>query len=90
MGEKGDGFIGTIIKNTWTISRGIGNRGGRWGGLGWCGGVRGKVRKLYLNNNKNVKKIKINKKNKFLPLSKSQIQFSMSNFAFKTLSSLCF
>ena len=45
MGEKGDGFIGTIIKNTWTISRGIGNRGGRWGGLGWWGAVGEKKQK---------------------------------------------
>ena len=23
MGEKGEGFIGTIIKDTWTIIRGV-------------------------------------------------------------------
>ena len=34
MGKKGEGFTGTIIKDTWTITRGGGNRGGRWGGLG--------------------------------------------------------
>ena len=39
MGEKGEGFTGTIIKDTWTITRGGGNRGGRWGMLGWWGGV---------------------------------------------------
>ena len=52
MGEKGEGFTGTTIKDTWTVTRGGGNRGSRWGGLWWCGGVRGKGRKLYLNNNK--------------------------------------
>ena len=42
MGEKGEGFIRTIIKGTWTISReGSGNRGGRRGGLGWGGGEWG-------------------------------------------------
>ena len=35
MGEKGEGFTGTIIKGTWTITGGAGNRGGRWGELGW-------------------------------------------------------
>ena len=45
MRGKGEGFTGTIIKDTWTI-RGGGNRGGMWGGLGWCGGVGGKGRKL--------------------------------------------
>ena len=52
MGEKGKGFTGTIVKDTWTITRGGGNRGGKWGRLGWWGGVGGKGRKLYLNNNK--------------------------------------
>ena len=47
--EKGEGFIGTIIKDVWTITRGGGNGGGR---LGWWGGLEGKGRKLYLNNNK--------------------------------------
>ena len=32
MREKGEGFAGTIIKDTWTITRGDGNRGGRWRG----------------------------------------------------------
>ena len=31
--EKGEGFVGTIIKDTWTITGGQG-MGGRWGGLG--------------------------------------------------------
>ena len=30
---------------------GGGNRGGRWGGLGYWAKVGGKGRKLYLNNN---------------------------------------
>ena len=38
MGKKGKEFTGTIIKDTWTI-RGGGNRGRRWRGLGWWGGV---------------------------------------------------
>ena len=33
MGGKGEGFRGTIIKDTWTIMGG-GNRGGRWGWVG--------------------------------------------------------
>ena len=36
-GEKGEGFAGTIIKDTWTITQGGGGgleMGGRWGGLG--------------------------------------------------------
>ena len=33
--EKGEGFVGTIIKNTWTITGWEGvETGGRWGGLG--------------------------------------------------------
>ena len=36
MGEKGEAFAGTTIKDTWTITRRGGNRGRRWGGgLGW-------------------------------------------------------
>ena len=34
MGGKGEGFKGKIIKDTWTVTRGGGNGGGRWGGLG--------------------------------------------------------
>ena len=52
MGGKGEGFTGTIIKDIWTITGRGGNEEGRWGGLGWWGGVVGKGRKLYLNNNK--------------------------------------
>ena len=43
MGEKGERLTGTIIKDTWAITRG----GGK--------GVGGKGRKLY--SNKNEKKI---------------------------------
>ena len=50
MGETGDGFIGTIVKDIWTITGGRENRGGRWGGQEWWGGVGEKGRKLYLNN----------------------------------------
>ena len=52
MEGGGEGFTGATIKNTWTKSRGVGNRGGREGCLGWCGKVEGKGRNLYLNNNK--------------------------------------
>ena len=52
MGEKGEGFTRTIIKDIWTIHTvGGGNGGGRRGGLGWWGRVRGKGRNLYLDNN---------------------------------------
>ena len=35
MGERGEGFLGTTIKDTWTKPRwGGGVRGGRWGWLG--------------------------------------------------------
>ena len=60
MGGKGEGFTGTIIKDTWTITRGVRNRERRWGRLEWWGGEGGKGRKLYLNNNK--KMLKTNKK----------------------------
>ena len=34
-GEKGEGFVGTIIKDTLTVTGGGGvETGGRWGGLG--------------------------------------------------------
>ena len=32
-----------------------GYRERRWEGIGWWGGVGGKGRKLYLNNNKKIK-----------------------------------
>ena len=58
---KGEGFVGTIIKDTWTITRGQGgNRGGKWGdGEGW-----GEGRKLYLNNNFKKLKNKTSEKRK--------------------------
>ena len=31
MEEKGEGFTGAFIKDTWTITMGVGNRGRRWG-----------------------------------------------------------
>ena len=45
MGEKGEGFTGTIIKNTWTITRGVETRegGGRAGMVGRGGGKRQKT-----------------------------------------------
>ena len=36
-GEKGQGFSGTTIKDTWTKPRRGGIRGGKWGWLGWEG-----------------------------------------------------
>ena len=56
MGLKGEGFARTIVKHIWTITGAGGNRSRRWGGLGWWGGVGGKGRKLYLNNNKKMLK----------------------------------
>ena len=42
-GEKGGdfsgGFAGTIIEDTWTITRWELETGGMWGGLGCCGGM---------------------------------------------------
>ena len=35
IGEKGEGFSGTTIKDTWTKPRGGVSKGGRWGWLGW-------------------------------------------------------
>ena len=37
MEEKGEGFTERTIKDTWTITRGVGNRR-RWVGLVWWGG----------------------------------------------------
>ena len=45
-GEKGGGFAGTIIKDTWTIITGGGNKGWWWGGLGWGRRVGRKCRQL--------------------------------------------
>ena len=53
MGEKGEGFRATIIKDIWTITRGRWKQGRE---VGRAGVVEGKGRKLYLNNNK--KKVK--------------------------------
>ena len=36
MGEKGEGFTGTIIKDIWTTTRGV--EMGERGGEGWGGG----------------------------------------------------
>ena len=50
-GGKGEGFAGTIIKDTWTITGGGGNRRkvGKAGWLGWGGGKRQKtiLKQLY-------------------------------------------
>ena len=35
MGEKGEGFSGTTIKDTWTKPRGV--ESGEGGMEGWCG-----------------------------------------------------
>ena len=50
MEEKGEGFTGIIIKDTWTTTWGGGNGGG-WKQEREVGRAGGKVRKLYLNNN---------------------------------------
>ena len=46
MGVKGEGFLGTSIKDTWTKPRRGEIRDGKSGGP-----VGGKWRQLYLNNN---------------------------------------
>ena len=38
MGGKGEGFTGTIIKDTWTITRGV--ETGEGGREGWGGGEK--------------------------------------------------
>ena len=50
-GEKGEGFVGTSIKDTWTIM-GVGGGNGRE--VGRARVVGRKSRKLYLNNNKKM------------------------------------
>ena len=49
-GEKGEGFAGTTIKDTWKITRGW-KQGREVGKAGVVGRRGGKGRKLYLNNN---------------------------------------
>ena len=70
MVENGEGFTGTTIKDIWTKTRGGGNRGGRWGRLGWWG-VVGEKAKNYSNNNKSQKYLKI--KNKEIKKCKENI-----------------
>ena len=48
MGEKGEGFTGTILKDIWTITTGV--EMGEGGREEDRGGVGGKDRKLHLNN----------------------------------------
>ena len=56
MGEKGEGFTGTILKDTWSIKRRGGNRGGRTGVVGRGGE---KMKKTVLEQQKkNKEKIK--------------------------------
>ena len=38
MGEKGEGFTGTIIKDIWTITRGVWKQGRELGRAGEVGG----------------------------------------------------
>ena len=68
MRGMGEGFTGTIIKDTWTITREGWKRGREVGRAGWWGGVGGKGRKLYLNNN-----LKILKKNEKINEIKKEI-----------------
>ena len=46
-GEKGDGFTGTIIKDIWTITRGV-EMGRKLGRAGVVGRSRGKRQKTVL------------------------------------------
>ena len=61
MEEKGEGFVGTIIKDTWTITRGSGNRGRRWGGLGLWGEVGGRQKTILEQLKKEIKKVIVSK-----------------------------
>ena len=54
-GEKGERFTGTIIKNTWTITRGGWKQGRKVERAGVVKRGWGKGRKLYLNSNKKEK-----------------------------------
>ena len=47
-GEKGQGFSGTTIKDTWTKPRRGGIRGGRWGWLRLVGSDGGKMQTAVL------------------------------------------
>ena len=49
MGEKGEGFSGTTIKDTWTKPRGLEAREGCGDGWGEGGVVGDKCRQLYLS-----------------------------------------
>ena len=53
MGEKGEVFTGTTIKDTWTVTRWMGGWKQRRevGRAGVVGSDGGKGRKLYWNNN---------------------------------------
>ena len=73
IGEKGEGFAGTILKDTWTITREGGNRGGSWGGLGCWGGVGKKAENCTWTTIKNVKKICLQKKEKHTKIGNMQI-----------------
>ena len=57
MGGKREGFSGTCIKDPWTKPKGGQDRGWEVG----MGGVGGKWRQLYLNNNTKKKKRKLEK-----------------------------
>ena len=48
MGEKGVGFTGTIIKDTWTITRGVWKQGKEVGTAGVLGRFGGKRQKTVL------------------------------------------
>ena len=47
-GEKGEGFTGTIIKDTWTITRGVWKQGKEVGTAGVLGRFGGKRQKTVL------------------------------------------
>lgn len=50
--EKRVKGTGKVIKDTWVITRGCGNQGKRWRGLGWWSMLVGGIQfSNYLNNN---------------------------------------
>ena len=66
--KKGKGHRGTCIKDPWTKTKGVElSEGGRQGWVGKGKVVAGKLRQLYLNNNK-----KKEKENQLFTLSPSR------------------
>ena len=61
MWIKGEGFTGTIIKDTWTTARGVWEQGQEVGRTGVVGRGEGKRQKTVLEQQYNSKVFNINK-----------------------------